>query len=677
MPYSADVFTNFATSTIRGGAGGSGQPLNPTDTSLLLATGDGAKFPTPSGGTSCRILIGTGDIAKVTAVSGDTLTLVRRNSLPTTDPDYNASAPPTAAVGTSVQLVFSAANGTDPWTAINNNRPFYVADYGTDGTGAAIQAALNALPAAGGVVALTQGKSYTLTAQLTHSFSANERLRIEGNGATIVSTLAEPGSETGILAFTGDSGATAELVISNLAISHTNSGLGLRDGIYIVPLNYGSGGTQSLERVVLDRCTVSGVSFDGIQIVGATNVTAIGCNSSGNRDAGLSCTGGDNILIAGGQYNTNVTGGLSGDYGVTLRTSSFVGPATNVEISGIEAKNNGRKGIDVHHGHKVHIVGNTCTGNGYVGIYAVMEDSTKDTGDITIIGNTCDQTGGNNTLANYGINVGTFGTTGALTPGSIIVTGNRVIACDAGTTASAGIRVMCATTGVAPERVVISGNTFKKAAGSAGVIIWCDNGGTTIGAVEVSNNICHAASTAHGILISAATDVIIADNILRVDSGTATDGINIPSTANAIIEGNMLLGGATYTTPITAIGATQLVQNNTLAGLPLASGAAAVPTLTSVNADVGSQTISGNALRGQVTFNTITAAPAAGTALFTVTFATALPAAPGAVLLTNYSNTSTSGFYVTGASTTGFTVRNASALPEPASGFVVAYLVVP
>jgi len=564
---------------------------------------------------------------------------------------------------------------------------------------ASLQAAFTTLPAQGGKIQLTAGALYKVTAQITYQFLANQNIMIEGNGATIVSTVPETGgSISGIFAFTGDLNATAQLTVNNLTITHTygGSGTGTIDGFYIQPKNYGSTGTKCLDRVCLQDVKISGCSAAGTRLLGAQSGVAINCNMSSNIDAGFFLIGCLDFGVFSGKYNANVTGFLTGDYGISLGSSSFLPYSDNVLIIGVEASSNGRKGIDVHHGHNVHIIGNKCKGNGYVGIYAVMEDSTKDTGDITIVGNTVDQTGGSNTLANYGINIGTFGTTGALTPGAFIISNNTISGVDAGTTGSAGIRVMTATTGVPPDRVVISNNTIKKGAGSAGWIILFDNA-LTIPYVEVANNVLHCVSCNVGVYIQSATDVMCIGNDIRIDGGTPQYGINIVTGANALVSSNQVNGQAPSSLAITNTSPTHLLRNNMQNGVALADYAylapftvtggltvdtkghllslnASTPTLTAVNANVVNQSVVGNDTRGVITFDVQTGTISAGTALFNLTFANAYGATP-VIVLQDDSNQTTASFFCSGGSTTAYTLRCSAALGILTS-YKISYFVI-
>lgn len=97
------TFSNFAISTIAGGAGGSGTSLNSGDLSVLLQTGDGTKWGAPSSTVPSFLMFGTitgaHEICKVTNVSTDTLTIVR---------GQESTSATTWAPGTPVQAVVTA-----------------------------------------------------------------------------------------------------------------------------------------------------------------------------------------------------------------------------------------------------------------------------------------------------------------------------------------------------------------------------------------------------------------------------------------------------------------------------------------------------------------------------------------------------------------------------------------
>lgn len=146
MPFTADQYTNNATSSIAGGTSGRGTALQASDTTLYLPTSDGAKFPTISGGQTFRLQLGTSEIVIVTARATDTLTITR---------GAEGTTAQTWQVGTTAQLVVTAAELVNLWTAINQGRYFNVKDYGAKGDNSnddtsAINAAIAAAVSAGG-----------------------------------------------------------------------------------------------------------------------------------------------------------------------------------------------------------------------------------------------------------------------------------------------------------------------------------------------------------------------------------------------------------------------------------------------------------------------------------------------------------------------------------------------
>lgn len=98
------------------------------------------------------------------------------------------------------------------------------------------------------------------------------------------------------------------------------------------------------------------------------------------------------------------------------------------------------------------------------------------------------------------------------------------------------------------------------------------------------------------------------------------------------------------------------------------------PTLSSVNANVTNTSVSGNDVRGSVSFDTQTGTLSAASAFFTVTFNQAFTSAP-IVVVTNASNQTTSAWYVTSVSTTGFTVRNSSSIAV-LTAYKINYIVI-
>lgn len=184
------AFTNNALTTVAGGSGGVGTPLLSADTTLYVPTGKGALFPSSG---SFMLMIGTTGLAKCTVRSTDTMTIVRGPSLPA--PDGPLAADPTWPVGTTVQLVLTAAELTSPSWAGTVTAPNYLMNLGP-GTGLGVVAA-------GDVLDTDASQNIFMKAPV----SINAQIP---NGTTVLRVLANGGN--GVLATRAGGGAGLGLI---------------------------------------------------------------------------------------------------------------------------------------------------------------------------------------------------------------------------------------------------------------------------------------------------------------------------------------------------------------------------------------------------------------------------------------------------------------------------------
>lgn len=165
MPYAADLYANFTTTILHGGAGGGGTQLAHGDASMSVPTGVGARYPSPSSGQGYTLLVGdsagTNEIIRVTARSGDGMSGLQRGQEGTTAHDWPA--------GTPVELYVTAKAFTNIWSHIAN-LVTNAMDYGATGNGstddtAALQAGINATPSGGAFY--MPGGTYIVSAPLS------------------------------------------------------------------------------------------------------------------------------------------------------------------------------------------------------------------------------------------------------------------------------------------------------------------------------------------------------------------------------------------------------------------------------------------------------------------------------------------------------------------------------
>ncbi len=364
-----------------------------------------------------------------------------------------------------------------PSSSIGNSTigTIYPEDYGAlgDGTADDTTAIISAIKSSKGKTLLLSAGTYKVTSTINVSLGGDSIKIIGRNNSTIHFTnTASAGTydaPDGCLVFDG-----GQVDLQGITLTGTNAG---------IPPNDGSSG-NALSLLQISNCTSVSLNnivasygiYCGIQIINCKNLLVENCIAQYNNYAGLLVRGTTGSQIIGGNYSYNGYNAPYNGYGVTF-SGRFPYPAgstpidnTNILITGITANFNKRKGIDIHGGVNVQIIGNNIKGFGYYGIYAVDENGNagyeKYVKDVIIQGNIVE-----NDLAFYTslgitwniepINVGSY-SYGLpdlfLAPGSFIVESNIIRNCD-----MPGARSM--------------------------ILVFVGNAGTPIDAVHIRNNI--------------------------------------------------------------------------------------------------------------------------------------------------------------------------------------------
>ena len=415
----------------------------------------------------------------------------------------------------------------------------------------AIAEALASGMASGAIVYFPPG-SYRVTRSLRLAALSGSRLTISAAGAVLLgSEVLDPGvgDEVGVLEVDGD--GTADVAIDGISIEHGALTRGVVDGIVL----------RDLSRANLSGVTATGASRWGVALERVKAAEIGGARLEDNRYGGLGLTASYDVTVEGGSFSRNGTELPVDGYGIAL-VSNETGPCRRVTVRGVTADGNLRKGLDVHSGHEVLFEGNSVSGFGLSGIYAVNEDIGKDVGDVTIVNNVVD--GGDAAQPIFGIDVGAYSESS--TPsGTFRIAGNTVR--NTSSAASSAIFVRNPLVGgVAPELVVIDGNVIENGAGADAYAIRGTNDDVPLVRVQVTNNIVRAGAALVGIGILTATDVTITGNDVTVDSGASAYGLFASPGATATISGNALHGS--FTTPV-ALFAGQSESGNSLNGAPL------------------------------------------------------------------------------------------------------------
>ena len=141
----------------------------------------------------------------------------------------------------------------------------------------------------------------------------------------------------------------------------------------------------------LSYCTVKGAEGFGCVLEDSEIITVYLCEFSNNIYGGLAVNGvSSSGRITDCEFNENgLKDSTAYGYGVTLASSPGGKQNHNIDILDCRAVNNRRNGIDVHCGSNIEIRDNTVMIAGFIGIYAVNQNSaSKFVSNVTIQKNT-------------------------------------------------------------------------------------------------------------------------------------------------------------------------------------------------------------------------------------------------------------------------------------------------
>lgn len=324
----ADLYANFATTTLAGGAGGVGTALNNGDATLYVSGGTGGLFPSPANASQrVRLVISNSsvqtqpEIVYATGRSGDTFTGLARAQEGSTTP---ASWP---ATGATVITNDETAGGLNLlWTRIADHG-FNVREFGATGNGttddtAAIQAALTAAVAAGGGVVFLPPGTYMLSSSPHPNNSAmytclrtGAKVWLRGSGmdATILRLNANQHDNSRLITnsqvltslgtfnttaptYPPTTGYDTQITISDLTLDGNNTNQGAATATYGLDIQCAVGvrvervrainilGTTGLSNLpgsgVTDPCYPSGAGI-GIGFYSSDRVSVCECEATG------------------------------------------------------------------------------------------------------------------------------------------------------------------------------------------------------------------------------------------------------------------------------------------------------------------------------------------------------------------------------------------------------------
>lgn len=198
----------------------------------------------------------------------------------------------------------------------------------------------------------------------------------------------------------------------------TASTWGVWSGGYIGNISYGILIHNDCHNITLVQCKATGFNYVGLGVghngdffpteLGypeSSNITFERCVGNENYSAGFHAMHVSGMNIVGGEAARNGHPGadMASDsfhdpgYGVTIRGSAYY--AKEVDVSGLRAHHNVRKGIDAHAGYEMNIHHNKVHDNGICGIYSAWSSDSQPASSCIISENFLD----NNSNGNSGL----------------------------------------------------------------------------------------------------------------------------------------------------------------------------------------------------------------------------------------------------------------------------------
>lgn len=442
----------------------------------------------------------------------------------------------------------------------------------TDDT-VAFQAALNYLANTGGTLYIPAS---TACAKINNfvsvTMAANTKLHIDSHDCIDGTGAPQNTAYMGVISVKGDGAlpssgvwtGTSEITVDGLNIFSNATVIGQLGGLRLTYFN----------RVTVRDSIFTNLPYDGLIVLGSSNVNVTNVDSSNNMYAGMQLDNVNGGVVTGGHYDNNGYSSPVYGYGIALSVGdTFVNTNQFILINGITANGNLRKGIDVHAGININVENNSVIGYGASGLYAEAEDQStgKIVKNISFFNNYIDGTG--NTITGIsGIEAGASG--GNIAFMGYITIQNNTFVNTGSTSGSRAILIPHPSSGLSIDRLRISNNNISLGSDSTSEVIKVYTAaGLRSRRIDIFDNIIQSTSTTYPIYVDANDTngtINVIGNQIGIDSGTSTYAIYVFEAGSGVIAENNISGSATFTNilPNFYSSASFSERNNLIQGFP-------------------------------------------------------------------------------------------------------------